>query len=104
MLQQDKIHTGDRVLIIDNLVATGGTLGSAISLVKMLEGIVVECACIVELKMLTNPHPDSGIPSWTKLFSKMGHDNTPIWGLISKDILLEEAQLPPNYVDDGEGH
>jgi adenine phosphoribosyltransferase len=40
-VQRDKIKAGDRVLIIDDLVATGGTLSSAISLVKMLGGVVV---------------------------------------------------------------
>ena len=50
-VQRDKIKEGDRVLIIDDLVATGGTLSSAMSLVKMLGGIVVECACVVELKL-----------------------------------------------------
>eukprot|EP00429_Kryptoperidinium_foliaceum_P023922 CAMPEP_0176135370 /NCGR_PEP_ID=MMETSP0120_2-20121206/68668_1 /TAXON_ID=160619 /ORGANISM="Kryptoperidinium foliaceum, Strain CCMP 1326" /LENGTH=170 /DNA_ID=CAMNT_0017471069 /DNA_START=108 /DNA_END=617 /DNA_ORIENTATION=- len=54
-VQRDKIKEGDRVLVIDDLVATGGTLSSAISLVKMLKGTVVECACVVELKMFINP-------------------------------------------------
>jgi adenine phosphoribosyltransferase len=103
-VQRDKIRKGDRVLIIDDLVATGGTLSSAISLVKMLEGIVVECACVVELKMFIDPHVDSGIPSRTKLFTELGHQDTPIWGLISEDILIEEAPLPLDYVDDGEEH
>jgi len=44
-VQRDKIAKGQRILIIDDLVATGGTLGSAISLVKLLGGVVVECAC-----------------------------------------------------------
>jgi adenine phosphoribosyltransferase len=103
-VQRDKIHKGDRVLIVDDLVATGGTLSSAISLVKMLQGIVIECACVVELKMFINPHPDSGIPSRTKLFQELGHDHVPVWGLISEDVLLEEAPLPEDYVDDGEEH
>ena len=103
-VQRDKIEKGHRVLIIDDLVATGGTLGSAISLVKMLEGIVVECACVVELKMFINPPAHSGLPSRKKLFSDLGHDDVRVWGLISEDILLEEAPLPPDYVDDGEEH
>jgi len=103
-VQRDKIKKGDRVLIIDDLVATGGTLSSAISLVKMLEGVVVECACVVELKMFIDPSPESGLPSRTKLFNDMGHDDVKVWGLISEDILVEEAPLPPDYVDDGEEH
>ena len=103
-VQRDKIKANDRVLIIDDLVATGGTLGSAISLVKMLEGIVVECACVVELKMFINPPTDSTLPNRTKLFQDLGHADIPVWGLISEDILTEEAKLPQGYVDDGEEH
>ena len=103
-VQRDKIRPGHRVLIIDDLVATGGTLGSAISLVKMLEGVVVECACVVELKMFINPAEDSGVPSRTKLFRELGHHETPVWGLISEDCLTREAELHKDYVDDGEEH
>mmetsp|Transcript_41352 Transcript_41352/g.61202 ORF Transcript_41352/g.61202 Transcript_41352/m.61202 type:complete len:132 (+) Transcript_41352:131-526(+) len=101
---RDAIHKGDRVLIIDDLVATGGTLSSAISLVKMLEGTVVECACVVELKMFIDPPADSGLPSRTKLFQDLGHSDVPVWGLISEDVLTNEASLPEGYVDDGEEH
>lgn len=103
-VQRDKIRPGHRVLIIDDLVATGGTLSAAISLVKMLGGMVVECACVVELKMFIDPKPESGIPSRSKLFEQMGHQDTRIWGLVSEDILTHEAKLPEDYVDDGEEH
>lgn len=103
-VQKDKIHEGNRVLIIDDLVATGGTLSSAISLVKMLKGIVVECACVVELKMFIDPPADSGLPSRKKLFTEKGFADVPVWGLISEDILTNQADLPENYVDDGEAH
>lgn len=103
-VQRDKIRPGQRVLIIDDLVATGGTLGSAISLVKMLGGKVVECACVVELKMFIDPKPETGIPSRSQLFAELGHQDTPVWGLVSEDILTNEANLPENYVDDGEDH
>ena len=103
-VQKDKIHANDRVLIIDDLVATGGTLGSAISLVKLLKGVVVECACVVELKMFIDPPAESGLPSRTKLFTDLGHTDVPVWGLISEDVLTNEAKLPEGYVDDGEEH
>mmetsp|Transcript_6204 Transcript_6204/g.7078 ORF Transcript_6204/g.7078 Transcript_6204/m.7078 type:complete len:265 (+) Transcript_6204:123-917(+) len=103
-VQNDKIKEGDRVLIIDDLVATGGTLSSAISLVKMLKGVVVECACVVELKMFIDPPAESGLPSRTKLFTDLGHQDVPVWGLISEDVLTNEAELPKGYVDDGEEH
>jgi adenine phosphoribosyltransferase len=103
-VQRDKIKPHDRVLIIDDLVATGGTLGSAISLVKMLGGTVVECACVVELKLFIDPSPDTGLPNRTQLMTQLGHDDVPVWGLVSEDVLTNEASLPTDYVDDGEEH
>ena len=103
-VQRDKIQSGDRVLVIDDLVATGGTLSSAVSLVKMLGGVVVECACVVELKMFIDPPPETGLPSRTKLFADLGHQDVGVWGLISEDLLTNEADLHKDYVDDGEEH
>lgn len=95
-VQKDSIKKGDRVLIIDDLVATGGTLSAAIELVHMLEGIVVECACVVELKMF--------ITSRQAMYEKLGMGDVPVWGLISEDVLNVEAELSSDYVDDGEEH
>lgn len=103
-VQRDAVKKDDRVLIIDDLVATGGTLSSAMSLVKMLGGKVVECACVVELKFFIDPPEGSGLPSRTKMLKELEHDDIPIWGLISEDVLNEEAKLPDGYVDDGEEH
>ena len=103
-VQRDAFQEGDRVLIIDDLVATGGTLSSAISLVKMLKAKPIECACIVELKMFIDPPEASGLPSRIKLFQGLGHQDVPVWGLISEDVLTNEATLHKDYVDDGEEH
>ena len=48
-IHKDSIKKGDRVVIIDDLIATAGTLKAAIKLVKKLGGEIVECAVIVEL-------------------------------------------------------
>ncbi len=103
-VQRDRIKKGDRVLVIDDLVATGGTLSSAIQLVQATGGKVVECACVVELKMFIDPPADSGLPSRKKLFDDLKISDVPVWGLVSEDVLTEEAELPPGYVDDGEEH
>jgi adenine phosphoribosyltransferase len=104
-IQHNRIQKGSRVLIIDDLVATGGTLANSISLIEKLGGIVVECACVVELKMFINPSESSGLPNRTKLFQQYGIDHVPIWGLISEDLLVNNAApLPDNYKDDGEEH
>lgn len=103
-VQRDKIKRGDRVLIVDDLVATGGTLSSAIELVHLLGGTVVECACVVELKMFVNPTKESGLPSRSALFQQKNMEHVPIWGLVNEDVLQVEASLPEGYVDDGEEH
>jgi len=41
-----------RVLLIDDLLATGGTAGAAIQLIERLGGEVVECAFVIELAFL----------------------------------------------------
>ncbi len=48
----DAISPGDRVLIVDDLLATGGTVGAAIELVDKLGGEVAGLAFLVELKFL----------------------------------------------------
>ena len=65
---------------------------------------VVECACVVELKMFIDPRADSGLPSRKKSWEEKGIADVPVWGLVSEDILTLEGELPPGYVDDGEEH
>lgn len=48
-MHKDAIKPGDKVLIIDDLLATGGTINAAISLIESLGGEVVGCAFLVEL-------------------------------------------------------
>lgn len=45
----DAIEKGAKVLLIDDLIATAGTLVAAINLIEKLGGQVVECAVIIEL-------------------------------------------------------
>jgi adenine phosphoribosyltransferase len=51
-MHKDAIKPGQRVLICDDLLATGGTLKATIELVEQLGGIVVGCAFLIELKDL----------------------------------------------------
>ena len=48
-IHKDAVHPGDKFLIMDDLVATGGTLAAAISLIKNLNGTVHEAGVIVNL-------------------------------------------------------
>lgn len=51
-LQPDLVKPGSRVLLIDDLLATGGTLAAAESLVKTAGAVVIGALCIIELEGL----------------------------------------------------
>jgi adenine phosphoribosyltransferase len=51
-LHRDAVSKGDRVLIVDDLLATGGTVSATIELVERLAGTVVAVAFLVELTAL----------------------------------------------------
>lgn len=48
----DSIKKGQKVVIIDDLMATGGTLKAIIKLIERLGGEVVKIACLIELPEL----------------------------------------------------
>ena len=45
----DAIKEGERVLIVDDLIATGGTVEAAVKLVQKMKGEVLECCFIIDL-------------------------------------------------------
>jgi adenine phosphoribosyltransferase len=51
-IHRDAIEPGQRVLIVDDLLATGGTVSATIELVESLGGEVVACAFFAELTFL----------------------------------------------------
>ncbi len=51
-IHEDAINKGERIVVIDDLIATGGTVAAAVKLVEQLGGEVVECAFLVELSGL----------------------------------------------------
>ena len=51
-IQEDAISRGQRVIVLDDLVATGGTMQAAIDLVRQRGGDVVAAGCIIELNFL----------------------------------------------------
>jgi adenine phosphoribosyltransferase len=51
-IEVESIQQGDRVLIVDDLLATGGTATAAATLIERLGGEVVEVACLIELEGL----------------------------------------------------
>lgn len=48
-IHEDAIAAGQRVLIVDDLLATGGTAEAGIRLVERLGGVITGCAFIVDL-------------------------------------------------------
>ena len=80
-ISKKAVQPGNRVLVIDDLVATGGTLIASCDILKQAGAVIVECACIVELKMLGG---------YAKLQTK--HPEVKVWGLISEDILQLEGK------------
>jgi adenine phosphoribosyltransferase len=51
-IHQDAFQSGERVLVVDDLLATGGTMAAAVELVEAAGGKVVGCAFAVELAFL----------------------------------------------------
>jgi len=51
-VHQDAVQPGQRVLIVDDLIATGGTAKAAAELVERMHGILVGFAFLVELEFL----------------------------------------------------
>ena len=51
-IQADAATRGQRVVVVDDLLATGGTMGAAITLLRRLDTDVRGAACIVELEFL----------------------------------------------------
>ncbi|MCM3758136.1 adenine phosphoribosyltransferase [Sporosarcina aquimarina] len=51
-IHKDAIKPGQRVLVVDDLLATGGTVGATVELVEKLGGVVAGCAFLIELTYL----------------------------------------------------
>ena len=62
-IHTDAIVPGEKVLLVDDLIATGGTAEAAASLIQKIGGIVVECCFVIDL-------PDVG---GRKRLEKHGH-------------------------------
>ena len=64
MLQMhaDAFPRGSRVLLVDDLLATGGTIGAAAQLVEQVGGEIVELAFVIELTLLAGRDRISNYP------------------------------------------
>lgn len=48
-IHTDAIRAGEKVLLIDDLIATGGTAEAAYTLIKQLGGVVMGCGFVIDL-------------------------------------------------------
>jgi len=51
-MHTDAIKKGERILIADDLLATGGTMGAVVDMVNSMGGEIVECCFMAELEFL----------------------------------------------------
>lgn len=51
-IHEDAIKTGDKVLVVDDLIATAGTCLAATNLIKKVGGEITECCFVIELPNL----------------------------------------------------
>jgi len=61
-IHRDAIRPGQRIVIVDDLLATGGTMGAVARLVQQLGGEVLEAAFVVELPPLRGRENLAPIP------------------------------------------
>ena len=66
-IQSDAVEKGQRVAILDDLLATGGTMAASIELLKQVGAEVVGSACIIELTFLNGRSRLNGVPFGTLL-------------------------------------
>ena len=91
-IQRDALEASDKVLLIDDLLATGGTLCSGIELVKSFGCQTIDCCTVVELTFLGGK--DRSIAAGA----------TDVWSILTEKDNFPAAKLPVDYVDDGAAH
>lgn len=63
----DAIQPGQKVLIADDLLATGGTISTSVNLIEQLGGVVVGAAFLIELQQLAGRNKLSGFEVFSLL-------------------------------------
>ena len=61
-IHTDALKPGARILLIDDLLATGGTSAAAVALVEKLGGKILEAGFLIELKFLNGRSKLAGLP------------------------------------------
>ncbi|XP_007531387.1 adenine phosphoribosyltransferase [Erinaceus europaeus] len=66
-IQKDALEPGQKVVIVDDLLATGGTMHAACELLGQLQAEVLECVCLVELTSLKGREKLGAVPFFSLL-------------------------------------
>jgi adenine phosphoribosyltransferase len=66
-IHTDAVQPGERVLVVDDLLATGGTAAAAVKLITRTGGTVVEMAFLVELAFLAGRDRIDGVPVYAMI-------------------------------------
>ncbi len=66
-MHSDALKKGDKVIIVDDLLATGGTIKAAIDLIRELGAEVVGCVFLIELTELKGRDLFKDIPTYSIL-------------------------------------
>ncbi|MBN2232916.1 MAG: adenine phosphoribosyltransferase [Deltaproteobacteria bacterium] len=66
-IHRDAVKQGQRVLIADDILATGGTVEAVIRMIRRLQGTIVECAFLAELKELEGRRRITDVPVFSLL-------------------------------------
>jgi len=61
-IHTDALHPGAKVLLVDDLLATGGTASAAIGLVKKTGAQIVQVSFLIELAFLNGRQKMAGLP------------------------------------------
>jgi adenine phosphoribosyltransferase len=64
---EDGIVKGERVLLVDDLLATGGTAKAVCDMIKLLGGEIVELAFLIELAFLNGRDKLKGYPVYSQI-------------------------------------
>ena len=51
-IHRDAVSAGDRILVVDDLIATGGTAEATVRLIEQSQGTVVGCSFVIDLPAL----------------------------------------------------
>ena len=96
-IHEDAIRAGERVIIIDDLLATGGTMLAAVELVEQLGGVIVGLEVVVNLSFL---------PGWAKLSARglavnylLNYDNEKVDNKIKVGIIGGSGLDDPDWLD-----